>query len=219
MTQAQRGSRMANAPQEAAATQAASRSQGQEAKRMTELQGLLPPDSSAVGCCLHKAVLACSVVLCSVPSISLHVPSPGLVRHCATLVTLSMHEASNNTELVKQDTQGQDTGRNRKSCAVHYYGRNLSFKSQLTTSQAVAPARCLCSMAHMCIPACTFAAPTGQPHITIPARLTKRNDRFVAVQVPVGGSCACPLIFCFLLRAAVLPPNLLLLLGAAVLRP
>lgn len=75
MTQAQRGSRMANAPQEAAATQAASRSQGQEAKRMTELQGLLPPDSSAVGCCLHKAVLACSVVLCSVPSISLHVHS------------------------------------------------------------------------------------------------------------------------------------------------
>ena len=45
MLQAQRGSRMANTPQAAAATQAASRLHDQEAKRLVELQGLLQHDN------------------------------------------------------------------------------------------------------------------------------------------------------------------------------
>ena len=55
MLQAQRGSRMANAPQAAAATQAASRLQDQEARRLVELQGLLTHDNALQqgSLCLH----------------------------------------------------------------------------------------------------------------------------------------------------------------------
>lgn len=54
---------MANAPQAAAATQAASRLHEQEARRLTELQGLLPYDNDVVLIACSKAVLAC---LCDV---------------------------------------------------------------------------------------------------------------------------------------------------------
>ena len=50
---------MASTPQAAAATQAASGLHDQEAKRLTELQGVLPRDHQAVVTACSKAVLAC----------------------------------------------------------------------------------------------------------------------------------------------------------------
>lgn len=58
---------MANAPQAAAATQAASRLHDQEARRLTELQGLLRCDNGALLIACSNAVFAClcDIVLAS----------------------------------------------------------------------------------------------------------------------------------------------------------
>lgn len=50
---------MASTPQAAPATQAASRLHDQEAKRLTELQGVLPHDNDTVVPACSKAVSAC----------------------------------------------------------------------------------------------------------------------------------------------------------------
>lgn len=73
---------MANAPQAAAATQAASRLHDQEARRLIELQGSLPYDNDAVLNACSKAVLACLcnvVVICVTHSafLQLHILRPG----------------------------------------------------------------------------------------------------------------------------------------------
>ena len=90
--QAQRGSRMANAPQAAAATQAASRLHDQEARRLPELQGLPPLHNGALLIACSKAVFAClcDVVVASVAHsdmLRLHMLSALRTRSCVVCCT------------------------------------------------------------------------------------------------------------------------------------